>query len=249
MGNSMGSPTTEYLTPQDRRQLEPVLDEFELALEECLSDKLHPDELRELFLQNHGGAARSYLEEEIQKICRERVRGNYIILQSIGHGGMGSVYKVKKIDFGSIHALKEIQSENFGRLDQEELIRRFAREIEIGRRLGNHPNIVQYTDAGECYNGVHFLVMEFIEGEDLETIVRRETKLPPADAAQIIHDHFGAVFRQHLGIGRSDPAACARDHRHAPIAKSRHHRSSVYVLLCWITFYTLQSPPVHLNSA
>ena len=188
MGNSMGSPTTEYLTPQDRRQLEPVLDEFELALEECLSDKLHPDELRELFLQNHGGAARSYLEEEIQKICRERVRGNYIILQSIGHGGMGSVYKVKKIDFGSIHALKEIQSENFGRLDQEELIRRFAREIEIGRRLGNHPNIVQYTDAGECYNGVHFLVMEFIEGEDLETIVRRETKLPPADAAQIIHD-------------------------------------------------------------
>ena len=106
---------------------------------------------------------------------------DYRILEKIGEGGMGAVYRAMHTRLNKIVAIKVLST---SRLKDESAISRFQREMSIVGRL-QHPNIVQAHDAGE-EAGQHFLVMEYVEGTDLSEIVRRRGPLPVNAACEII---------------------------------------------------------------
>jgi serine/threonine protein kinase len=107
--------------------------------------------------------------------------GEYCLLEKIGEGGMGAVYRAVHTRLGKTVAIKLLPPK---RVRAASAVERFQREMLAVGRL-NHPNIVQATDAGE-YEGAPFLVMEFIEGIDLSRLVRRIGPLNPADACEIV---------------------------------------------------------------
>jgi serine/threonine-protein kinase len=118
------------------------------------------------------------------------VLGSYVLLEKLGEGGMGAVYKAKNWKLGRVVALKVIRKE---RLSNETIIRRFRREIEAAAKL-SHPNIAHAYDADEVA-GTHFFVMEFIEGRDLAKVVKERGPLPVAEACDYIRQ--AALGLQH----------------------------------------------------
>ena len=93
--------------------------------------------------------------------------GRYLILDKLGQGGMGVVFKARHRLLDRVVALK-ILPPSFAR--ERELVLRFRREMQAAARL-NHPNVVSVLDADED-RGVHFLAMDYIEGRDLSHLIR-----------------------------------------------------------------------------
>jgi serine/threonine-protein kinase len=118
------------------------------------------------------------------------VLGSYVLMQKLGEGGMGAVYKARNWKLGRIVALKVIRKE---RLNNETITRRFRREIEAAAQL-SHPNIAHAYDADEVA-GTHFFVMEFVEGRDLAQVVKEGGPLPVAEACDYIRQ--AALGLQH----------------------------------------------------
>ena len=107
--------------------------------------------------------------------------GNYDILDKLGSGGMGTVYKARHRRMKRIVAVKVLAA-SLG--DNKSFVQRFQREVETAARL-SHPNIVTAHDADVCEAG-NYLVMEFIEGADLDRLVRLRGALSPRLAATLI---------------------------------------------------------------
>lgn len=105
----------------------------------------------------------------------------YRILEKLGQGGMGAVYKALHTRLDKLVALKVLPAES---VQDAELVARFDREMKAVGKL-EHPNIVRAMDAG-CHEGTRFLVMEFIDGMDLGGIVKRCGQLRIADACEVI---------------------------------------------------------------
>jgi serine/threonine-protein kinase len=89
--------------------------------------------------------------------------GPYILLEQLGEGGMGLVYKAKHKMMKRIAVLKLIRSELKG---NEKVSMRFGREIQAAARL-QHPNIVAAYEAGEADDGTEYFAMEYVDGIDL----------------------------------------------------------------------------------
>jgi serine/threonine protein kinase len=106
---------------------------------------------------------------------------NYELGDRIGAGGMATVFRATHVFLGRTVAVKFISREVLG--DPEAVLRFIHETLAIGEL--DHPNIVRATDAG-CENGVHFLVTEYIEGEDLAQLVKRRGPLSVADACEVI---------------------------------------------------------------
>lgn len=87
---------------------------------------------------------------------------SYVLLERLGEGGMGQVFKARNWKLNRLVALKLIRKE---RLSNSDIVRRFQREVRASAQL-NHPNVVHAYDCGEC-SGRHFYVMEYVEGIDL----------------------------------------------------------------------------------
>jgi serine/threonine protein kinase len=102
-----------------------------------------------------------------QKKSRGLLIGNYLILDKLGQGGMGVVFKARHRRLGRVGALK-ILPPSFAR--DRSAVLRFRREVEAAGLL-KHPNLVAALDADED-RGVHFLVMDYVEGRDLDRVVR-----------------------------------------------------------------------------
>jgi molecular chaperone DnaK len=96
------------------------------------------------------------------------VLGNVVVLDKLGAGGMGEVYRAEHRRMKRQVVVKLLST---GARKSAALLKRFQREIEAAARL-LHPNIVTAYDADEI-DGVHFLVMEYIDGEDLASLVER----------------------------------------------------------------------------
>lgn len=107
--------------------------------------------------------------------------GNYEILNRLGAGGMGTVYKARHRRMKRIVALKVLSP---GLSKNSSFVQRFQREVETIARLG-HPNIVMAYDADEADEG-HFLVMEFINGRDLAGIVEKDGAMSVGQAVDCI---------------------------------------------------------------
>lgn len=107
--------------------------------------------------------------------------GNYDVLDRLGAGGMGTVFKARHRRMKRVVALKVLSREVAG---TESFAQRFQREVETIARL-NHPNIVMAFDADEAESGP-FLVMEFVNGRDLASEVQHGGPVSPADAVEYI---------------------------------------------------------------
>ncbi|MBC8353301.1 MAG: serine/threonine protein kinase [Planctomycetes bacterium] len=112
--------------------------------------------------------------EEIQQLGPYRIRGE------LGVGGMGTVYEAVHEKLKRTVALKILPA---SRWTNPLAIARFEREMEVIGQL-DHPNIVRAHDAGEEH-GMHYLVMEHVDGLDLSRIVNRVGRLATADACEI----------------------------------------------------------------
>jgi serine/threonine protein kinase len=125
--------------------------------------------------------------------------GQYQLLEPLGSGGMGEVFKARHQLMDRLVALKIIHHQ---RLGDPAAVQRFHSEIRALAQL-DHPNIVRALDAGLA-DGQHFLVMEYVEGTDLARLLRRDGPLPVAQACayaqqaaaglQHAHEH-GLVHR------------------------------------------------------
>ncbi len=99
--------------------------------------------------------------------------GRYVIGPRIGRGGMGMVYEATHLGLGKKVAIKVLLPEAARNAEGRA---RFVREGETAARL-RHPHVVDISDVG-VHDGLPFIVMELLEGEDLATLLRREGALP-----------------------------------------------------------------------
>jgi CheY-like chemotaxis protein len=139
----------------------------------------------------------------------ELVIGTYQVLDRLGAGGMGTVYKARHRRMKRVVAIK-VLSRSIGQSDK--FVQRFQREVEAVARL-SHPNIVMAHDAGEAEVG-HFLVMEFVNGRDLATEVQERGPLPVREAVGCAVQAARALDYAHTqGIIHRDikPANLLRD--------------------------------------
>lgn len=111
---------------------------------------------------------------------REALSQRYEILEKVGLGGMATVYKAKDRKTGRLVALK-VPQERF--LGDPRFVRRFHREAEVLTRM-DHPNIVKVYDHGQV-EGVHYIAMEFLDGEGLDKLIE-ERRLSLRQAAAIL---------------------------------------------------------------
>jgi serine/threonine protein kinase len=121
-----------------------------------------------------------------------RVLGEYQILERIGEGGMGRVYKALHRSMKRIVALKVIHPRVFRSPDA---VARFRREIAAAARL-NHPHVVVSHDAGES-GGWNYLVMEYVDGIDLASLVQRDGPLPVDRAVSYVLQAARALAYTH----------------------------------------------------
>lgn len=107
--------------------------------------------------------------------------GPYQLLRQLGHGGMGTVYLAKHKQLGKQVAMKMLPASWSA---SEEAVARFRREILAVGKL-NHASIVSATDAGE-QEGMHYLVMEYVDGIDLSQLARSVGPLEIAEACEMM---------------------------------------------------------------
>ena len=165
-------------------------------LERCgLLNQQQLDGIRNYFERNAGEAAERLLAEQLiqrglltpwqaQQLLAGNPAfrvGNYTLLEPIGQGGMGTVFKAEHGVMGQLVALKVLSR---AKLHNPVAIQRFRREVKAAASL-DHPNIVTAHDAGQVGN-VHFLVMEYVEGQDLVRWLQQHGPLPIEWACEFI---------------------------------------------------------------
>jgi serine/threonine-protein kinase len=129
------------------------------------------------------------------------IDGRYRVLLKLGEGGMGAVYKVEHVHMGKYMAMKLLLREFSGNRD---LVRRFRREAQAVSSL-SHVNTVQVFDFGRSSDGAMYMVMEFIQGENLAAVLHREGPMKPRRATKIIGQVCASLSEAHaLGIVHRD---------------------------------------------
>jgi serine/threonine protein kinase len=114
-----------------------------------------------------------------------QIAGRYDVVQKLGAGAFGTVYKAKDKLLGRMVAIKTIRLEGLAAQGAglEELIKRFKVEAMVSAQL-KHPNIVTIYDVGES-DGMSYLAMEFIDGVGLDRLISTQGRLPVERAALI----------------------------------------------------------------
>ena len=109
------------------------------------------------------------------------VIGDFVIHARLGSGGMGTVYRAEQISLQRPAALKVLHSSLAASPTQ---LGRFLKEARIAAAI-NHPNLIGVYAVGE-EDGVHYLAMEYVRGESVQDVLRRQGKLPLEQAAEIV---------------------------------------------------------------
>ncbi|HEX3131597.1 MAG TPA: serine/threonine-protein kinase [Thermoanaerobaculia bacterium] len=131
-------------------------------------------------------------EEESGFAAGELLAGRYRVVRLLGRGGMGDIYQVEDLKLGQAVALKFLP----GWLAADGVgLARFHREVRLARQV-SHPNVCRVFDVGEA-RGLPFLSMEYIDGEDLETVLKRSGRLPQDRAMEAARQLCGGLAAIH----------------------------------------------------
>ena len=130
--------------------------------------------------------------------------GRYEILEELGRGAMGVVYRAKDPLIGRIVATKTIQiSEEGTGMSRTQLVELFQTEARAAGLL-NHPNIVAIYDVGEC-DGVYYITMELLKGKSLQSLLDSGEKFPITRLLRITEQICSALeFAHHQGVVHRD---------------------------------------------
>src|SRR5450631_193784 len=120
------------------------------------------------------------------------VAGRYRVIALLGKGGMGEVYRADDLTLGQPVALKFIPDQA-GR--DESTVERFRNEVRIARQV-SHPNVCRVYDVGEI-DGHTFFTMEYVDGEDLASLLRRIGRLPQDKALDIARQLCAGLAAAH----------------------------------------------------
>lgn len=123
----------------------------------------------------------------------------YFIEKRLGRGAMGQVYLARDKNLGTRKvAVKTVRQDilNSDDLQEGEAIARFEREAMSAASV-SHPNVVDVTDFGESAEGIFYLVMEYVEGETLHRLLRREGTLPVKRAVKLLRQIADGVEAAH----------------------------------------------------
>ena len=127
--------------------------------------------------------------------------GRYKVIQQLGEGGMGQVYLAEHVRMKRKSAIKIMRP---ALVHEPEALQRFTREAENASKI-SHPNVASIFDFGETDEGLVYLAMEFIEGESLSALLKREIAMHPVVGADIIAQASDALAAAHdLGILHRD---------------------------------------------
>lgn len=120
------------------------------------------------------------------------IGSRYEIVHLLGQGGMGAVYQANDRELERQVAIKIVRSDMAA---NPEILRRFKQELILARQI-THKNVIRIFDLGQA-DGFKFITMEYIEGENLQSILRRKKKMEPAEAANIMAQVCRALEAAH----------------------------------------------------
>ena len=121
--------------------------------------------------------------------------GRYEIIQLLGEGGMGAVYKARDRELDRPVALKLIRPEL---ASSSSMLARFKQELLLSRQV-THKNVIRIYDLGDA-DGVKFITMEFVEGRDLRSLIQEKKKFSPEEAVVVMQQVCQALEAAH-GVG------------------------------------------------
>ncbi|MBA0088015.1 MAG: protein kinase, partial [Acidobacteria bacterium Pan2503] len=133
-----------------------------------------------------------YLVSEGRYLPGRLLGGRYRIIALLGKGGMGEVYRADDLTLGQAVAMKFLPEKA---TSNEAMLGRFKNEVRIARRV-SHPNVCRVYDVGEV-DGVTFFTMEYIDGEDLASLLRRIGRLPQDKAVEIARQICAGLSAAH----------------------------------------------------
>ena len=121
------------------------------------------------------------------------IAGRYKVVRLIGKGGMGVVYRAEHVHMRKTVALKVLHREY---LKVEEVVARFEREAVAAARI-EHPNVVAASDFGKLEDGSFYLVLEFVDGQSLRSLIEKSGPLPMARTIRIAQQTLFALGAAH----------------------------------------------------
>ena len=172
------------------------------AFQESLAPEKRPQDVQDLAreLIQAGKLTRYQAAAVYHGKTRGLVLGEYTVLDQIGAGGMGQVLKARHRTMKRVVALKVLPPRA---MKSAEMVKRFHREVQAAAKL-EHPNIVTAYDAGEA-DGIHFLVMQYVDGKDLADVLATRGPLPVEQAVEcIIQAARGLEYAHAKGVVHRD---------------------------------------------
>jgi len=137
-------------------------------------------------------AAAEFLLTEGRFLPGRLIAGRYRIIALLGKGGMGEVYRADDLTLGQAVAMKFLPEEA---TRDEGLLERFRNEVRTARKV-SHPNVCRVYDVGEV-DGQTFFTMEYVDGEDLASLLRRIGRLPSDKAVEIARQLCAGLAAAH----------------------------------------------------
>jgi serine/threonine protein kinase/tetratricopeptide (TPR) repeat protein len=152
-------------------------------------------------LKDNSGSPTETLQTPLHELATgSTFAGRYQIIEELGHGGMGRVYKVFDTDIKEKIALKLLRPEIA--LDKE-TVERFSNELKLARKI-SHRNVCRMFDLGKA-EGTTFITMEFVPGEDLKRLIRKMGQVGVGRAVSIAKQVCeGLAEAHHLGVVHRD---------------------------------------------
>jgi hypothetical protein len=141
---------------------------------------------------SRSSAVAEYLMSEGRFLPGRLIAGRYRIIALLGKGGMGEVYRADDLTLGQAVAMKFLPEEA---TSHEGMLERFKNEVRIARRI-SHPNVCRVYDVGDV-DGATFFTMEYVDGEDLASLLRRIGRLPQDKAVEIARQICAGLAAAH----------------------------------------------------
>ncbi|MGC2446966.1 MAG: protein kinase [Candidatus Sulfotelmatobacter sp.] len=141
---------------------------------------------------SRSSAVAEYLLSEGRFLPGRLLAGRYRIIALLGKGGMGEVYRADDLTLGQAVAMKFLPDQA---TSNEGLLERFKNEVRIARRV-SHPNVCRVYDVGDV-DGATFFTMEYVDGEDLASLLRRIGRLPQDKAVEIARQLCAGLAAAH----------------------------------------------------